>query len=593
MERRLRQLVFYFLSWTLHFLSRPALLEACTTGTANECAEAEFVPGYNLAGEGFDIVKMVRKGAYVINVNDWRTKKKTCTLCKNPFLENKAQKLPLSVVDWRALSHCKMKVSSSVYDSSESLVNDSTSSVENNWKVGLDIDISPKYKASMMLAGSKSNLAQYSMEKTKKDKFSFASHEIHCTHYSYRLVEMPLLHREFAKSIKRLPKTYDKDTRASYRSLIDVYGTHFIKQVQLGGKVKSTTSIRTCEASLKGLSETEVKDCLDFEASATIGQATNFKTEAHHCKKDQKKLGTAQNFHSMFSDRHSEVTGGQAGTTDLLFSGETDPAAYKQWMESLKTNPDVIFYSLLPIHNLIRFKGPKKDNLKQALLDYILENALLKTCSGQCKGGSSPSARDPCSCVCQGSSDINSQCCPTQPGLAKLSVVVSKATGLWGDTTSKTDAFVKVSYGSKTVQTAVIYNNDNPVWGVRFDFGPVKMSMAEELKFEVWDEDNTWYKRWNDLLGKCAIKLRRGSDLSEMCALNHGTLFFSYTLECGPSLGGPTCMEYTPSPMSAELMKSFVSRNAVPLPRSLVAEMMKGYSRLEPSSSSGNRSQEE
>ncbi|XP_041094639.1 perforin-1-like [Polyodon spathula] len=593
MEGRIGQLVFYFLSWTLHFLSRPALPEACTTGTAAECREADFVPGYNLAGEGFDIVKMERKGAYVIDVNSWKRKDRTCTLCKNPFLENVAQKLPLSVVDWRALSHCKMKVSSTVYDSSESLVNDSASSVENNWKVGLDINANPKFQASMMLAGTKSNLARYSMEKTKKDKFSFASHEIHCTHYSYRIVDFPQLHTEFSKSIKSLPKTYDKDTRASYRGLIDTYGTHFIKQVQLGGKVMSTTSIRTCEASLKGLSETEVKDCLDFEASTTIGQAANVKTEAHHCKKDQKKLGTAKNFHSLFSDRHLEVTGGQVSNADLLFSGDTDPAAYQQWMESLKTTPGVIFYSLLPIHNLVRFKGPKKENLKQALQDYILENALLKTCSGHCKGGSSPSARDSCSCVCQESSDINSQCCPTQPGLAKLIVVVTKATGLWGDTTTKTDAFVKVSYKSKTVQTNVIYNNDNPVWGVSFDFGPVTLSLAEELKFEVWDEDNVWYKRWNDLLGRCSIKPRRGSNLSEMCALNHGNLFFSYTLECGPSLGGPTCGEYVPSPMSAELMKRFVSRNAVPLPRSLVAEMMKGYSGLDPSSASGNRSREE
>ncbi|MGH0181196.1 UNVERIFIED_CONTAM: hypothetical protein FKN15_006112 [Acipenser sinensis] len=172
----------YFLSWTLHFLSRPSLPEACTTGTPAECEEADFVPGYNLAGEGFDIVKMERKGAYVIDVNNWKRKDGTCTLCKNPFLDNVAQKLPVTVVDWRLLPKCSSKISSTVHQSSESLVNTSTSSIENDWK--LDLEITTKQvSGKLMLAGSHSRLAEYSMDKTKSDKFSFTSHETSCRFY--------------------------------------------------------------------------------------------------------------------------------------------------------------------------------------------------------------------------------------------------------------------------------------------------------------------------------------------------------------------------------------------------------------------------
>lgn len=156
--------------------------QLCSEGTARECNEAEFAPGTTLAGEGFDITKMERKGAYVLNMNLWKRKDKKCVLCSNPYLENKKQKLPLSVVDWRPRQSCNMNVASKLYKSSEALVSSSSSSVENNWKVGLDLQIGNK-GASFMLAGTNSKLFQYSMEKTKSDKFSFTSQSMSCEYY--------------------------------------------------------------------------------------------------------------------------------------------------------------------------------------------------------------------------------------------------------------------------------------------------------------------------------------------------------------------------------------------------------------------------
>lgn len=156
--------------------------QSCTVGTASQCKEAEFAPGTNLAGEGFDITKMKRKGAFVIDMDLWKHKDKTCTLCTNPYLEGKKQRLPLSVVDWRPNQMCRMKVSSKLHRSSESLVSSSSSSVENNWQVNLNVNVADK-GGSVMLAGTQSKLAEYSMEKTKQDKFSFTSHSMSCEYY--------------------------------------------------------------------------------------------------------------------------------------------------------------------------------------------------------------------------------------------------------------------------------------------------------------------------------------------------------------------------------------------------------------------------
>lgn len=169
--------------YTALMLSLPQCArQSCTEGTPKQCLDAEFAPGINLAGEGFDITKMERKGAFVIDMNRWKRKDKTCTLCNNPYLENRKQKLPLAVVDWRPKQSCSVRVASQLHKSSESLLSSSTSSVENNWQSNLDVNMGSK-SSSLMLAGTHSKLADYSMGKTKDDKFSFTSHSMSCEFY--------------------------------------------------------------------------------------------------------------------------------------------------------------------------------------------------------------------------------------------------------------------------------------------------------------------------------------------------------------------------------------------------------------------------
>uniref|UniRef100_A0A671RFZ3 Perforin 1.9 n=1 Tax=Sinocyclocheilus anshuiensis TaxID=1608454 RepID=A0A671RFZ3_9TELE len=117
----------------------PPTSPACFLGKEAECQDANFVPGSDLAGEDFDITKIQRLGTFVIDMCKWQLKNNTCNLCKNPFMQDKKQKLPVSVIYWRATQNCRRSLYSSVYESSESLVSSSTSSVENNWKAGLGI----------------------------------------------------------------------------------------------------------------------------------------------------------------------------------------------------------------------------------------------------------------------------------------------------------------------------------------------------------------------------------------------------------------------------------------------------------------------
>ncbi|XP_067089358.1 perforin-1.1 [Osmerus mordax] len=555
--------------WAGHLLSLTSLSsQACTDGSAKECKEAEFVPGSNLAGEGFDITKMERKGAFVIDMNFWKRKDKTCTLCRNPYLEGKMQKLPLAVVDWRPSQTCSMKVSSKLHRSSESLVSSASSSVNNNWKINLDVNVADK-SGKLMMAGTTSRLSEYSMEKTKSDKFSFTSHSIACGFYSYRVSSQPRLHREFHKAVKNLPKTFDPEYKARYYKLIDNFGTHYITKVNLGGTVQSVTSIRQCQASLQGLSAEEVQVCLDVEASASVG-GSSLESEFKRCQEDKTKTESKASFSSMFNDRFTEIKGGHTTEPELLFSADKDPASYKEWLRTLPTHPDIVSYSLESLHELLPTTNPLRKNLRKAISHYILEKALWKNCSEPCREGIKRDFKDQCVCSCQNDPAVGSDCCPRKRGLARVVLTVQRGVALWGDHSTATDGFVKVIVeGHEEKRTHVIYNNNSPHWAMTFDLGTMDLSVVRKVRFEVWDEDSKWD---DDFLGECEKEFTAGVG-EDLCILQHGKMFYKWEVTCAPSLSGTTCMDYKPSPMNPHLEKVYVSRHAHPVPREMLAKM--------------------
>ncbi|XP_078122097.1 perforin-1-like [Sander vitreus] len=534
-------------------------------GTPQQCEKAPFVPGYNLGGDGFDIVTMERKGAYVIDTETWKLGNGTCRLYTNSYMNGECEKVPAAMVDWRTLPKGSLKVSAILYDCVETLVNASTLSVLNDWKIGLDLSIPLDPSMTVILTaglgfgGSHSEESTFAMEKSKQDRDIFFRHSVDVSLYSYRMKANPPLSHEVESAVNSLP-SYSSKTEPSYHSLIGTYGTHYITQVSLGGQIKDTTAVRTCQTTMSGLSETEVKDCLSVEASAGLEKVASIKAMLQYCEAEKQKLYSGQSFSSTFGERETKVTGGDlAHAPKSLFGGQSDPSIYERWVTSLKSIPDVVQYSLKPLHTILPSGHIARAGLKQVVEKYIKKNALFKKCSETCKIGHRSSKRDPCACVCNSSQNIESNCCPAGKGLATLKVFRLYAEGLYGDEWSQTDGSVEVSYGDLNKRTVIISNNDNPKWPETFEFGPIVINMKNRLTFSVYDEDTYWD---SDPLGGCSFDLRRGK-VSDSCMLNHGTFFFSYIVECAPSLDGDQCQEYMPSPMSPSLAKVFHTRNGV------------------------------
>uniref|UniRef100_A0A3Q0SJU4 C2 domain-containing protein n=1 Tax=Amphilophus citrinellus TaxID=61819 RepID=A0A3Q0SJU4_AMPCI len=408
----------------LLFLLYNSPVLACQTGTRSQCESAPFVPGHNLAGEGFNVVTLSRTGAYVVDVRTYLTPNGTCTLCSNPLQDNRLFM---------------------------------TESVE--------------------VGGTRSKAYNFATQMASEDRYTFSLHGVTFCCMIY------------------LPTFYNSFTKPQYNDLIHTYGTHYIRQVYLGGRLRRVTAARTCLSSLNGLSPNEVP--LGFLYVSSI-----FSLHQHY----------------------TEVVGGNGWLGDFLLT-QNDSLGFVNWLHSVKNRPDIVSYSLRPMCELMPTDN-QKTGMKAAIEQYLEDSMIANSQREKQCWPNTP--------------NLDSNCCPQQVGKGTLTVTMIRAWGLAGDYFGTSNIFVKMQFGSIHHKTNVI-NSDNPTWHINYDFGKVDTHLA--LNVELWDED--WY--YNDLLGSCNRSLMMGSH-SFTCSANTGSFQVRYTLTCDLHLTGDRCERYKPSP---------------------------------------------
>lgn len=491
-------------------LSLLSLARCYYIGTGTVCTIAPFFPGHNLAGEGYDIVTLKRKGAYLIDMKTFMTPNGTCHLFPNPLQGNKLQKIPLSAVDLRSFSRCQSSVYQTEHSSVSKVVSALTYQDSSDWKVGLEVD---KF-GGMEVGGTRSDQYTFASTRVTEDKFAFSIHSSSCTHYTYRVSDTPPLSREFKNDVSRLPSFYNSSTEAEYRRLINTYGTHYVRQSSLGGQLRRLTAVRTCLSSLNGLSTSESHSCLTTGINVGLGK---LQASASHkrCTNFLQNNDVATSDNSGMHLHHTEVVGGNGwmGEFSLLHN---DSHLYNTWLQSIKDSPDIMQYSLRLMSDLVPHPG-KQAQVKSAIEDYLKENAISKA------------DENPCS----------ANCCPNAAWRGDLTVTIVRAWGLKGDPVGNTDAWTKMWFGPHFRETHMIRSN-NPTWNSRYGLGQVDTHSG--LRIQVWDEDITYH----DKLIECVHYVSPGTH-SFNCYGNGG-VEVRYTLTCDKHLTGSRCNEYKPIP---------------------------------------------
>ncbi|XP_018613834.1 perforin 1.5 isoform X2 [Scleropages formosus] len=510
----------FLLTVSIVFLSNLHGCSCCRTGTRAECEKARFVPGYNLAGEGFDVILMQRKGAYVIDVKTFMTANDTCTLCENNRFKQ-VQKLPVSVTDWRQITSCSKHLHGEIHHSVHSLVRRSASSIINNW--GLSLSLNTMIQARV--GGSHSEIAEFAKIQANMDKATFAIHEITCSYYSYRLVDHPKPSKEFSQSLQRLPAEYNETTESLYSRLIDTYGTHYIRQVQLGGRIQQVSAFRTCLATLAGVSISEMKNCLDIDLKIALGFVPADASFTQKCSDKLRKNMNMGRYQGFMSDK-IQVLGGEAQHRHIL-TYQNPSLAYSNWIGSLNDTPEIVSYAIVPLHHLVSDPAVK-DSLRSALRDYIIGNLVLDLHRAERLSQSCPS-----------SPNLDYNCCPLRARYGKLVVVVERASNLNSDYFSQTDCYVKVFYNGHYKETGYILDDNNPRWNTVLTFGTVEL--GHPLILELWDSDT----HYDDLIGRCRGYPEKGYH-SYICKLDQSVFHFSCYVSCDPHLTGERCEEYSP-----------------------------------------------
>uniref|UniRef100_A0A3B4AU44 MACPF domain-containing protein n=1 Tax=Periophthalmus magnuspinnatus TaxID=409849 RepID=A0A3B4AU44_9GOBI len=437
---------------------------SCHVTSYTECQGVPFVPGYNLVGEGFDVVHLKATGSAVIDVKTFMSggEQGNCTLCLNKLL-NQTQKLPASVKDWKIQVRCRRSLSSKVLSSTQSVLRETSNSLSASWKVGLGLPA----VAHVSLGGSHSSSSSFAQSHSKSNKVSFVSHKVGCSYYRFRVHSYPPLTKEFQDSLHRL--TPSSKDNSDFEHFLSLYGTHYLRQVTLGGQMRSLTAVQTCEASLNRLSTRTINNCLSAEAEAVI-KGVKVSAAASFCKKQAKKLQHGHSFSGTFSDRSVEVLGGDSSVGGVLFNPH-GAAAFQKWLHSIRSLPGLVQYKLTPLFRLVR--NPRlRSRLRKEIKSYIMKNAVSLKCRRPCQAG--VQAQD-CSCSCHGHSLVNADCCPQEFGVAQLKVVVVRGEGLYGDIFSKTDGYVKVFYKNQGATSGVIWNNDFPIWNFVVRIGSAKL----------------------------------------------------------------------------------------------------------------------
>ncbi|KAL3996768.1 ADP-ribosylation factor-like protein 8 [Sarotherodon galilaeus] len=487
---------------------------SCQTGNNNECESAPFVPGYNLVGEGFDLVTLRRTRAYVADVRTYLTPNGNCTLCTNPLQGNRLQKVPVSVVDWRAFSHCNTPVDSSVHDNVGSLMK---AMLDHD---GLNLNIVPGDR--LFVGGTRSETFKFAAARIHEDRYTFSVHGITCKYYSFRVASRPPLSPEFKRDVDNLPSHYNSSTSDQYDRLIHTYGTHYIHKVFLGGQLRTITAARTCLSRLNGLNSHEFHACLSKGFSVGLGKEKSYSVE-QSCRKVLQNQDYTTGYGAGLHQHHTEVIGGNGWSGDFPLNVDNS-VGFRNWLNSLKDSPETLSYSLLALYNLMPTEA-KKEGMKTALNEYLSDNIMLSLEDNP---------------TCQDLDNLDTNCCPIKHKRGVLVVNKIQAWDLSGDTWGTSDSYVVLKIDSVRGRTEMIESN-YPTWTGDYLLGTVNTESL--LEVQIWDDDPSY----DDLLVSCKEDLRAGSNTIR-CSSSEGRFALHYTLKCDPHLTGEKCERYKPSP---------------------------------------------
>ncbi|KAK3523897.1 hypothetical protein QTP70_015725 [Hemibagrus guttatus] len=257
----------------------------------------------------------------------------------------------------------------------------------------------------------------------KKDKvyqILIIKNEVEVAQFQNNIPEYLPLSEEFWRALSSLPNTYDP---AAYRSILQLYGTHYMAEGSLGGQYQVLLEFDSQFMSEMSQTDTDFHKCV-----TRVKRRLFRKKRTTKCEKLVQSLRSYNEQSSQTMPVKTNIIGGHgayvAGLGQLdLENPERNYDMYTKWAGSVKDFPQVIKLKLRPIYELVKEVSCaqlKKLHLKRALEAYLEEQS---PCHCRpCHNNGRPVLSDGvCTCVCKpdtsGTSCQNGHVLGEQPGV--------------------------------------------------------------------------------------------------------------------------------------------------------------------------------
>ncbi|XP_074077439.1 complement component C8 alpha chain [Macrotis lagotis] len=375
----------------------------------NDCLEFNPIPGSEEAAKGFNILTQEKR----LNVYDptyfggrcervynenWKSLRYDA-ICENLDYDEKYFRRPYNFIKYQFETLAQYDFHSEFYSSIEELTKGLHKAKFSSTSVSIGIPIySVILGVGFSWSSGKDSLKNVTEYTDKQYSFIRISSKAQTAHFRMRRDDI-VLDEDILQAIMELPDQYDY---GMYAKFINDYGTHYITSGVMGGIAEFILVINKEVMKAKKITNEAISSC--FGGSLGIQyQRVQAQVMGSGCEKD----GHGSNEKALegmgVKDVIIRVRGGTVGPTSGLSNSWT-AETYLSWGRSLKDNPAVIDFELLPIFTVLRQSNlghheRKWQNMRRALDEYLAEHDSCRC--GPCNNNGEPILQGTsCQCLC-------------------------------------------------------------------------------------------------------------------------------------------------------------------------------------------------
>ncbi|XP_044224891.1 complement component C8 alpha chain [Thunnus albacares] len=215
-----------------------------------------------------------------------------------------------------------------------------------------------------------------------------------------------MLHENFYMSLMELPEQYDF---GMYSQFFNTFGTHYVTEGTMGGTLEYVMVINKTAKAYSKLEAEQSALCLGGSFGLTFPLdsygSLGLKAGGESCDKEGHYSDGKRGSSAMIQDIVTKVKGGVTVSSSGVLALR-NPETYKNWGASLKYNPDLIEYEIMPIYELVRFStaaddaGARLANLQRGWDEYLQQFDSCR-CAPCRHNGVPVLSGTSCSCLCK------------------------------------------------------------------------------------------------------------------------------------------------------------------------------------------------